>query len=632
MPVENNTSTQSAFSYLQYKNKVSGLVSGMDIDSIMEKLMKAESAQMEKLQQQKQKYEWKRDAYRDVNTKLSTFEKNIFTDYGLKGSWNMKNVGVSNDSLSAIATASANGTLDITEAKLATAGQKVVTMGGIETATGKLSDLNITSTDGKFSFKVDNGATQTISYSKDDTIESFTQKLNASGAFDAVVKNGELSIKPKGNVTTVDSEGPYSSTFASKLGFTMTGSSISGEAKRTIDTTTSGATITADSTVSSLGLSNGKFTIKAINEKGEYTTKEIAYKATDKISDVMTKINSSGVGVTAVVSGNQLSLTANTEGTGADGAINITSDNNGLFQKLGVLDGKTGDVTSGAGSKEGSSGYIVANGVKIEGKSNQYTVSGYQVTINKNINIGTDGNALKADDPNRVAGTKVSSTTDTDKIVDKVKKFVDSYNELIADLGKQTSEKKKTGYAPLTDAQKSEMTKDEIEKWEAAAKEGLLKGDTTINRVLSDMRSTLSNYGSGGEDMLAKIGITTSKSYKDNGKLEIDEDKLKAALSNDPDVVSRIFTGDGNGNDGIVSKMRTTAQNAVKTIQKTAGSATSESEATYSLGKTIMSLDNKIDDWKDRLKGIEERYWKQFSAMENAIQKANSQSSIFMQQ
>ena len=32
----------------------------------------------QKLQQQKQKYEWKRDAYREVNTSLSAFEKGIF--------------------------------------------------------------------------------------------------------------------------------------------------------------------------------------------------------------------------------------------------------------------------------------------------------------------------------------------------------------------------------------------------------------------------------------------------------------------------------------------------------------------------------------------------------------------------
>lgn len=47
--------------------RIGGLASGMDIDSIVEKLMVAERMPMDKLEQQKQIYEWQRDAYRDVN-------------------------------------------------------------------------------------------------------------------------------------------------------------------------------------------------------------------------------------------------------------------------------------------------------------------------------------------------------------------------------------------------------------------------------------------------------------------------------------------------------------------------------------------------------------------------------------
>jgi len=145
------------------------------------------------------------------------------------------------------------------------------------------------------------------------------------------------------------------------------------------------------------------------------------------------------------------------------------------------------------------------------------------------------------------------------------------------------------------------------------------------------MRSTISNYGAGSDDMLAKIGISTSKTWSDNGKLEIDENKLTKALEEDPNVVMRIFTGDPEkGTKGIVSELKTTAQNAVKNIEKTAGRE-SASDSSYALGKNLQDINMKIDDWKDRLKGIEERYWKQFAAMESAIQKANSQSAIFAQ-
>jgi len=474
----------------------------MDIDSIMEKLMKAESAQMEKLQQTKQKFEWKRDAYREVNTTLSSFEKGIFDNHGLAKNWLAKDVTSSSSAISATANASAAGNLTISEAKVATAGNIVVE--------GKL---------------------------------------------------------------------------------------------------------TADQTIDQ----DGSFKIKAVNEKGEYTEKEITYKASDKVSDIMSRINASGVGITALSSGNKISLQANATGKGAEGSIVVTEDAGKIFEKLGLTnsaDAPTKDQPLKLA--EGTNGSITVNGIEMQSTSNKYNVAGYTLNVNKSIE--------KTD-----AATTISSTTDSNKIVDNVKKFVETYNGLIEDLNKRVGEKKNLSYQPLTDAQKAEMTEDEIKKWEEKAKSGLLKGDATIKTALSEMRATLSQYGNGSDDMLAKIGISTTKTWADNGKLEVDEDKLKKALDQDPNVVTRIFVGDKeSGTTGLVAALRTTAQDAVKTIEKTAGRASMDNNA-FSLGKNIVDVDKKIADWKDRLKSIEERYWKQFSAMENAIQKANSQSAMFTQ-
>lgn len=591
-----NTST-SSYSYLQYKNKVTGLASGMDIDSLMEKLMKAESAQMEKLQQQKQKYEWKRDAYREVNTSLSAFEKGIFDNYGLSKNWAAKNVTSTSTAISATANSNAAGNLTITEATVATAGQKV-------SSGATLADLSFSATNGTFTYKID-GQEKSIAYSKTDTFDSLAKKLNATGDFEVTVTNGSngASINTK-LVKNIEATG-NNATFLNKLGLTdgtgPVSPSVSGK-----------LAFTESTTMSELGLTDGgEFTIKAINEQGKYTEKTIKYSATDKISDVMSRINGSGVGVTALAANGKLSLSANSTGTGAEGSIKISADGNKLFEKLGLADA-TGKVA------EGTNGSMVVNGVKMESTSNKYNVSGYTVNVTNNI-AATD------------APAKISSTTETKTIVDKVKEFITTYNGLIEDLNKRVSQKKNLSYQPLTDAQKAELKDDEIKKWEDKAKEGLLKSDATLNKVLSDMRSTLSNYGSGSEDMLAKIGITTSKTWTDNGKLELDEGKLTKALEEDPNIVSRIFVGDKENNrEGIVASLRTTAQNAVKDIEKTAGKASS-AEDSYTLGKNLKDVNTKIDDWKDRLKGIEERYWKQFAAMEAAIQKANSQSSIFTQ-
>ncbi|MFB8735892.1 flagellar filament capping protein FliD [Bacillus sp. SL00103] len=40
---------------------------------------------------------------------------------------------------------------------------------------------------------------------------------------------------------------------------------------------------------------------------------------------------------------------------------------------------------------------------------------------------------------------------------------------------------------------------------------------------------------------ITQIGITTSNKYKDGGKLEIDEEKLRKAIEADPQNVSQMF-------------------------------------------------------------------------------------------
>lgn len=593
--VNNSNTSTSSYSYLQYKNKVTGLASGMDIDSIMEKLMKAESAQMEKLQQQKQKYEWKRDAYREVNTSLSAFEKGIYDNYGLSKNWAAKNVTSTSTAISATANSNAAGNLTITEATVATAGQKV-------SSGATLADLSFSATNGTFTYKID-GQEKSIAYSKTDTFDSLAKKLNATGDFEVTVTDGSIEAKTSKAVTVTGTNAEF-------LKIIGLGKGTDG----TISTGTVGnKPIFSDTTtMKELGLNgDGEFTIKAINDQGKYTEKTIKYSATDKISDVMSRINGSGVGVTALAANGKLSLSANSTGTGAEGSIKISADGNQLFQKLGLADA-TGKVA------EGTNGSMVVNGVKMESTSNKYNVSGYVINVTNNI-AATD------------APAKVSSTTETKTIVDKVKEFVNTYNGLIEDLNKRVSEKKNLSYQPLTDAQKAELKDDEIKKWEEKAKAGLLKSDSNINKALSDMRSVLVNYGSGTEDMLSKLGITTSEVWSDNGKLVVDEDKLTKALEADPNAVSRVFVGDPDkGTKGFISELRTTAQNTVKNIEKTAGRASSNEDA-YTLGRNLKDVNTKIDDWKDRLKSIEERYWKQFAAMESAIQKANSQSSMFLQ-
>ena len=125
--------------------RVGGLASGMDIDALVEKLMKAERMPLDKTFQKKQTYEWQRDAYRGVNTKLKTFDNFLFDKMILSGKMNQKSATSSNsDLVSVTAKGNASGNISIGGvSQLATNAQAVGSQTG---ATGKtkLSELGIT--------------------------------------------------------------------------------------------------------------------------------------------------------------------------------------------------------------------------------------------------------------------------------------------------------------------------------------------------------------------------------------------------------------------------------------------------------------------------------------------------------
>ncbi len=250
-------------------------------------------------------------------------------------------------------------------------------------------------------------------------------------------------------------------------------------------------------------------------------------------------------------------------------------------------------------------------------------------------------------EPNEVSAVTLTSTTDVEDMVTKIKDFVTKYNTLIKELNDLTKEEKYRDYKPLTTLQREGMEESEIKLWEEKSKSGLLKNDTIIQNGLSAMRSLI--YQSNPEvantkfNTLYSIGITTSSNYLEGGTLEIDETKLRKALEEDPDAVTTLFrNSEGKQNDtvivngetktadtrGFLQKLRGTMDTITANIEKRAGRS-SMNQSQYTLGKNLKEVEDSISTWKDKLSMLEDRYWKQFTAMETAISKANSQFSLF---
>lgn len=377
-------------------------------------------------------------------------------------------------------------------------------------------------------------------------------------------------------------------------------------------------------------------TIKAINKDGGFDQVKksdgtlidkvytLELKATDTLQSVIDKINAeSGVTVFFDETQKQFSIIAkntgdNTAGaeiflgnSSTDGTVTGTSD---FFTN--IL--KVGTDNTAAGGTPGSNAQLTYNGLAITRASNTFRINGAEFTLKQNT-LATDS-------------VTFSSTADVDKIYDKVKEFVNSYNTLIANISDKISEKKDSDYTPLTSAQKKEMSEDEVKLWEERARKGTLRNDSSLRSLLTNMRNSLYTSVSGSTvDNLSNIGIKTTKDYLSGGKLEIDEAKLRDAIAANPNGIYELFMkDDGNSNstagDGLARRLRGNLDKAITDIGNKAG-RTSSVNNTFTLGRLLNDYEDKISAFEKRMNGLETRYYKQFTAMEKAIQQANSQST-----
>ncbi|WP_237458585.1 flagellar hook-associated protein 2 [Pontibacillus yanchengensis] len=375
---------------------------------------------------------------------------------------------------------------------------------------------------------------------------------------------------------------------------------------------------------------NKDFTIKTYNEDGSTNEKTFTVDPnTQSLNDVLKNISNSDLGVRAFYDSQADKLVLERTETGN---FNKTNEFKGaeigfdsgsapfLTQTLGVWNSKQDpDTGNWVKAEQGGTNakFTYNNALDLETSGNSYTLNG----VTFNFNDTTDGK-----------NASINVNNNVDSAVDKITQFVDKYNKVIEDVGGRISEQKNRDYQPLTDKQKEGMEEKEIELWEKQAKKGLLHSDSTLQGAMFEMRNEWyqSVDTSGQFSQLSEIGIKTSSSYRDNGKLIIDEDKLRQALTEDSASVSKLFVGEGE-TEGIADKLKTTLNETIKQVERKAGKPSSV-PSSYNLGESITQIDDEMDAFEDRLNQIEDRYWSEFTQMEKAIQKMNSQSNYMMQQ
>ncbi|MGP0584722.1 flagellar filament capping protein FliD [Paenibacillus timonensis] len=345
----------------------------------------------------------------------------------------------------------------------------------------------------------------------------------------------------------------------------------------------------------------------------------IDFSSSDSIDSLVTKINNNkDAGVTAVFDSTtgKLSLTSKTTG------------NDPIVLGGDFFDSTKNTKLSTSGQTPGEDATVVINGIESKQASNRFTVNGVEFTITGVTPTGQS--------------SQVEVTQDTDKMVDTIKKFAETYNESLALLNKKTGEERYRTFLPLTSEQKEAMTDDEIKLWEEKAQSGLLRNDSILSKAASDMRTALFadfTLPNGTKMNLTQLGITTG-SYSEKGKLYIDETKLREAIESNPEGVNAFFgqidssaTVSNNAQNGIFNRVKKINTEALQSLYDRAGTSKYSSDLTTAflpeseIGKQLRDFDTRISDMNSRLTLIENRYYKQFTAMETAMNKYNSVSS-----
>ncbi len=289
--------------------------------------------------------------------------------------------------------------------------------------------------------------------------------------------------------------------------------------------------------------------------------------------------NNTGISASIVtdVTGNRLVFTSNDSGaanniviTAADGDGNHT-DNAGISQF--VYGAGTDNLTQTQIAQDAT---ILVDGLTVKSASNTVTGAIQGVTLN-----------LK-----KVTNPAVETLTiarDDDKIKENVQEFISAYNSLKSTISKY------------------------------GGKEAELQGDSGLLSIERQIASVLNTPASGLDySYLSELGITT----QEGGDLALDSSELEEALNSNFDGVANFFA---DGTEGFAFRLDAVATSLLETDGLIDGRE-------ESINSRIKSVQDRQDNFEFRLELIEQRYFKQFSALDSLIVELNSTSDYLSQQ
>ena len=327
--------------------------------------------------------------------------------------------------------------------------------------------------------------------------------------------------------------------------------------------------------------------------------------------------------------------------------VGVTAQYNPTTGEFILTSKNTGNQTIAIGAPGDTSNFLSVMGltdaVQNIGQNCIYSIDSLyggedQISQSNTINDAVEGLTLSFREVTKGAGETITVKVDTESAKKAIKDFIELYNEITNDIYTKLTEKTDKTLEGLTDQEKESLSKEDRETYEGAYKVGLLRGDSTLRSIRSQLRTVLSSVVSGADsdfNSLSKLGISTGKVGSDYsatmvGTLSIiDEDALDAALQNDPEAVAKLFGNDSEkvGEQGIARRLKETLNSFTKSNGLlTARIGRSDAVGNSQMDKQISALNKQINAQKTMLEAKEEALIKKFAAMESAMSNYQSQS------
>lgn len=712
-------------------NRLSGLISGMDTESLVSQLVSAYSVKKDKVVKNKTKLEWKQEKWKELNAKIYALYSKTVSNLQYSSAYASKKTTASDESkVSVVASDGAvNGTQTLDVTNLAASGYltgaKLYGSNGKLKSSSTLKELGITS---EASFKVTGkvgGEEKTITVNGDTTLRSLVSQLNSAGVtanFDEGQQRLYISSKASGTENEFSIEAADADAVGAMLKMGLytkeqAVAAITDDVKAEWDKWSEyynqGITFSlgSDGTVS--GITGAKDsaqeaeiktylenkyqeTLKAFEDSqneiiqkmsdkfkdtdGNIETAEANWKdyqakvktvedlqeayteakkkkdegAEDAVSDEelkqmdadlkdaqkaaedASKIYSAsvnlGAGGKAVISNSEMqqyiaakaNLAEDYEKNKADIAVKVSD---GFFGKAAsavaakaeLAAYENPDSQKSYGNRiEAEDCVINLNGVEYKGSTNSITVNGLTISA-KGITTET-----------------VSLVTDNDyqKVYDTIKNFLSEYNKLVNEMDSLFNAESSKGYDPLTSEEKEAMTDGDIEKWEKKIKDSLLRRDSTLDEISQTMKNAMQRVYTvnGKKYSLSSFGINTlgyfnaatneKNAYhidgdKDDANTAGNTDKLMSMIASEPETVMGFFTQLAQGlYEDMGAKMKSTSLRSVFTVYND-----------KQMASDLKDYEDDVKYWENYLKDLEDKYYKQFSAMETALAKLQSSSS-----